>query len=238
MPSRKRAKGKARKAKARESNCNLILHNDNVCRHGCDVISKDDVCYKFVEKLEVELKTVTVAMNYNTLLASYNETTERLRARGDYKAIPFNQENQQKLRSLLVNLGTNLLLRDQIDASHLADIVAYSVISLSYPPNNFLLTKSVMTSSKCRNTLRDLESGMPYDCIKFFYRRSLCKCLKEMYSSEKAKKRYSRCYSCNVEKERSQLFLCSNCLLVYYCSVDCQAIHWPKHQRMCKDCRN
>jgi len=58
MPSRKRAKGKARKAKARESNCNLILHNESVCRHGCEVISKDDICYKFVEQLEVEMTAV------------------------------------------------------------------------------------------------------------------------------------------------------------------------------------
>jgi len=57
MPSKKRAKAKARrKAKAQASN--LILHNDLSCRHGCDIISKDDICYKFVELFEVELAAV------------------------------------------------------------------------------------------------------------------------------------------------------------------------------------
>ena len=60
MPSRKRAKGKARKAKARESSCSLILHDDSVCRHGCDIISKDDICYKFVEQFEGSLRLATV----------------------------------------------------------------------------------------------------------------------------------------------------------------------------------
>ena len=81
MPSRKRAKGKARKAKARESNCNLILHNDSICRHGCEVISKDDICYKLVEQLEVEMNTVIDSMPDELQLFNfYNATNERLRS--------------------------------------------------------------------------------------------------------------------------------------------------------------
>lgn len=77
MPSRKRAKGKARKAKARASNCNLILHNDNVCRHGCEVISKDDICYKFVEQFEVEMNVVYRASR-RTVNEIYTESFKRL----------------------------------------------------------------------------------------------------------------------------------------------------------------
>ena len=225
MPSRKRAKSKARKAKA-------IL-----CRHGCEVISKDDICYKFVEQLEIELNTVTLAMNHSSLLESYVESTKRLRVMSKYKAIFMNnyEENQQKLQSLLVNLGTKLLLRDHIDSSHLADIVACAIISVIYPPHNFALTRSFVSSSECRSTLRDLENGMPYDCLKFFYKKSSCQCLEKLYLQEKSKKRFAYCKCCKDRKERSQLFLCSDCLFTYYCGVECQTKHWSVHQPMCKE---
>ena len=114
MPSRKRAKGKARKAKAREGNCNLVLHNDSVCRHGCEVISKDDICYKLVEQLEVEMNEVIDSMSGELQLFDfYNATNKRMRANKKYDIIwnDDSDETRLKLQSLLVNLGTNLLLR-------------------------------------------------------------------------------------------------------------------------------
>jgi len=82
MPSRKRAKGKARKAKSRESNCNLVLHKD-VCRHGCGIISKVDICYKFVEQFEVEMNAVielSIDTEGSNSLSFSNQTIKRLKA--------------------------------------------------------------------------------------------------------------------------------------------------------------
>ena len=115
MPSRKRAKGKARKAKARASNCNLILHNDNVCRHGCEIISKDDICYKFVEQLEVEMKTSMDLSEGSNSLSFTTDILKRLKASKEYNN-DNSEETQHKLQ-LFINLGTNLLLRDEKDRS-------------------------------------------------------------------------------------------------------------------------
>ena len=234
MPSRKRAKGRARKAKARESNCNLILHNDNVCRHGCEVLSKDDVCYKFVKQFEVELNVVYESIKQISLSECFSATVDKLKASKEYDTIwDGSEEIQQKLQSLFINLGTNLLLKNQIDSTKLTGIVATFAIT-SF--NNFSLVEA-MAVSKSRNLLRDLTCGCLYDYIKFFYKRSSCQCLKKMYSRVRSKPRLARCAYCKERKDRrGQLYLCSGCLHLYYCNVECQEKHWPKHKPVCNNC--
>jgi len=234
MPSRKRAKGKARKAKARESNCSLILHNESVCRHGCEVISKDDICYKFVEQFEVELNAV-----YDSKLEQYKLSTllsdivEQMKARKEYSMICDNdsKETQQTLQSLFIHLGTNLLLRDNKQRSvNLASAAAAFYITSSH---DFDYWKA-MDASKDRVTLRNVESGLAYDNAKLFKERIPCQCLEKLYVRERSKPRLSDCCNCQVEKDRRELYLCSNCLYHHYCGVECQAAAWPKHKSVCK----
>ena len=92
MPSsRKKAKGKARKAsKSNSNNCNLILHYESVCRHGCDIISKDDICFKFIERFEVELRVVYDSIKDKddfTFVDCLRKVTERLKASAKYSLI-------------------------------------------------------------------------------------------------------------------------------------------------------
>ena len=91
MPSRKKAKGKARKAsKTNSNNCNLILHYESVCRHGCDIISKDDICFKFIQNFEVELRVVYDSIKDKddfTFLDCHRKVTERLKASAKYSLI-------------------------------------------------------------------------------------------------------------------------------------------------------
>ena len=229
MPSRKRAKGKARKAKARESNCNLILHNDSVCRHGCEVISKDDICYKFVEQLEVEMTAVYNSKGDFCVCKIIDETIKRMKARKEYRMIwdDNSKENQQKLQSLFINLGTNLLLRD---SSQVANVAAAFHITSSHDFDYW----DAMDSSRHRVSLRNMENGLVYDSAKFFHKRIPCHCLKKMYVQERSKPKLVVCSSCRSEKERRQLYLCSGCLYHRYCNVECQTAAWSKHKLHCK----
>ena len=243
MPSRKRAKGKARKAKATENNCNLILHNDSVCRHGCEIISKDDVCYKFVELLEVEMKntandiTLSRRQGSNNTFSIADEIIERLlrslnkRPWGRLLRYEYdeNEETKQKLQRLLLNLGTNILLRDEELRLGMASTVAMVMLSIPY---DFDLMKALVVQS-ARTALRDLNDGVHYDIIKFFNKRTPCICLEKLTFQERPMPRKARCDYCKTEKERSQLYLCSACLYFYYCSEDCQAAAWSAHQRKC-----
>jgi len=241
MPSRKRAKGKARKAKARESNCNLILHNDSLCRHGCEVITKDDACYKFVEQFEVELNAVYDSLGpgpdnlfLNSLLG---DTIERMKVskNKEYEMIwDSNEDTRQKLQSLFINLGVNILLRPSTltvtaRRMQLSTLSAMAVVSCHYDMN---LSKAISNDTRA---LRDLYA-LPYDTLKFFHKKISCQCLKKLYLNERAKPRHATCVYCVTMKERSQLFLCSGCFYSYYCGVECQTKHWSFHKSFCNNC--
>ena len=237
MPSRKRAKGKARKAKAQASNCNLILHNESVCRHGCEVISKDDICYKFVEQFEVVLlKVVDCSLSLYgrklTVFEMFSASTAVLAENNEFRVIDTGEETDQKLSSLYVNLGVNLLLKNKDDRSSLlSNVVAVAALSSSYGFDS----STIMRSRKSRDIIRDLDkSEAVYDSIKFFHKKIPCQCLKKMYLREKSEPKLMSCDSCKVMKERSQLFLCSGCLYCHYCSSQCQRMHWPSHQEQCQ----
>ena len=234
MPSRKRAKGKARKAKARESNCNLILHNESVCRHGCEIISKDDICYKFVEQLEVEMNEVYDLRDDIYLGQVVMNTVDQMKAMKEYEMIwdDESKETQQKLQSLFINLATNLLLRadTQRSVNQACAAIAFHITST----HNFDYWDS-MDYSKHRVSLRNLEDGLVYDCAKFLKKRISCQCLKKVYLQERVVSRMSACSYCKAAKDRRVLHLCSNCLYHHYCNVECQAGHWPTHKSVCKD---
>ena len=246
MPSRKRAKGRARKAKARESNCNLILHNDSVCRHGCEVISKDDVCYKFVEQFEVELNAVYDSLGPGPdglfLNSLFGDTIERIKAsmNKEYEMIwDSDEETRQKLQSLFINLGVNILLRRSSSLAEPLTVAArriqlstISAIAVESCPYDMNWSEAISNNTRA---LRDLYA-LPYDTFKFFKKRISCQCLKEMYLQQRAKPRHATCVTCTTMKERSQLYLCSGCLYSYYCGVECQTKHWSLHKSFCNNC--
>ena len=86
----------------------------SVCRHGCDIISKDDICYQFVQQFEVELRVVYDSIKDNedfTYADCLRKVTNSLKASNKYSLIWDDKTNQEKLLPMFVNLGTNLLLK-------------------------------------------------------------------------------------------------------------------------------
>ena len=159
------------------------------------------------------------------------ETLERMEGVKEYSMVLGGSEDtQEKLRSLFINLGTNLLLRDDQRSIQMANVAAAFYIISSHDFNYW----EAMDLSKHRVTFRNLENGLIYESAKFFHKRTPCQCLKKIYLRERLKPRQARCSYCDEVKERRQLYLCADCLYHHYCGVDCQAGHWPKHKRDCK----
>ncbi|TFK54511.1 hypothetical protein OE88DRAFT_1655215 [Heliocybe sulcata] len=52
------------------------------------------------------------------------------------------------------------------------------------------------------------------------------------YSGEKSI--YDRCWYCQKVAGRKNVKRCSNCLMVWYCSKECQKSAWPTHKPRCK----
>lgn len=162
MPSRKKAKGKARKAsKANANNCNLILHNDSVCRHGCDIVSKDDICFKFIEQFEAEMNTAYDFVKDDedfTYADCLKKVNNKLKATNEFGAIWGDKTNQEKLLPMFVNLGTNLLLKYR-QRSTVDKAVVVAVADL-YCQQDFDAIAAFETQAS-RNILRDLQ-GKPH----------------------------------------------------------------------------
>ena len=233
MPSRKRAKGKARKAK---NNNILFQPGPQQCTHGCnELLSKNDVCYRFLVQLEREVHSLCVH-HYNTktgltIDSAYTATITRLIECNQFHEV-FNEEAiQKKLLPHLLVVGTDCLLKDERKEYHsmLASILAIAAL---FCQHNF--NEDEILASKDMGTYRDMLQGCEYDLIKFFAKRIPCNCLKEMYSLSKSEPKLMMCEGCCVSKERTNLYSSGGCLWMHYCSVECQKAHYSLHCSFCK----
>ena len=252
MPSRKRTKGKERKAKLKDS---LSLHNATKCRHGSEAISTDHIVYRFVEQFEVEVRTV---FNSNATSAAadrmYKDTSiryspssicekvlERLKGDNQFHEIWSNDTNQQMTLQLLVSLGTNLLLKEetymaeQKYSSFAASAVAFGTICLQHGFDKIDIGVNHMPPGRDRNFIRDFHSScFVSDTTRFFKNKIPCKCLKEKYAQIKHVPKFGQCKYCLATKLRKHLYLCEKCQFSHYCSVDCQRCDYPLHKQICK----
>jgi len=84
---------------------------------------------------------------------------------------------------------------------------------------------------------RDLAVGtssIMRDILKFYRKRTSCKCLKKMHvEARRASQKTGVCYGCLKEYERASLFVCSRCMIFQYCSRKCQLADWPDHESKC-----
>lgn len=241
MPSRKRLQGKLQKVKAQQdpttvsASC-LVLHDATQCRHGCEQFSVDNLCYKFVQKFEAELKIAYDLLNDNQkggVFTIFQEAIARLSKCNEYNEIWRSQTKQESIQPILLSMGCNILLKNKPrDSTNLAAAVATAVL---YAKNEFDERKACAHGTKTFALLRDLNHGcLPGDTIRFFKKRIPCQCLNKLYSSVKDKPKMGVCQYCKVMKERKLLFLCGKCCWVHYCGKACQRMDYQDHLTMCE----
>ena len=72
------------------------------------------------------------------------------------------------------------------------------------------------------------------DYLKFYRKRITCSCLKKMHlEARKTQPKLGACDHCGLVKERASLMVCSRCMLHQYCSRECQVARSPKHREAC-----
>ena len=235
--SRKRNKGKERKAKQqakKEENERAIIHgiwtgycsSTTGCNHGHEIVipSDDHPVSSFMDQFFVNFHTISTSQNLVKLFETHRHI--------------WNNESYRKLVvGILIKIGTNMMLGKASEMSWPA-CVAQSIILLeNYYGNGTNDLISVMHSRIVRLNWRDLSTGVSSirrDALKFYRKRTTCKCLKKMHlEARKSTQKMGECYYCKEEKERSLLCVCSRCMLDQYCSRKCQVADWSIHEIRC-----
>ena len=183
MPSRKRAKGEARKAKKKDdlSGC------QGKCTHMAAVRSKHHICRRFIVQLDRELRSLCRRQDETnsclTIAAACSATIKRLQESNQFNEV-FNKESiQKKLLPRLLGVGTDCLLKDDYNEyySMLASVIAVTAL---FCQHNF--NEDDILASEDFGIYRDIIQGsLGYNTIKFFAKRVSCNCLKKMNSRAK-----------------------------------------------------
>ena len=241
MPSRKRNKGKERKAKKAEmieikragirsmwmgwARGENVLDSGRVitqCNHGCDLNIPDD--NHPVTRFMDALNTVdNLADTFVTHLAVWNDDRHR-----------------KMTRDLMLGSGTTMTLSNKVNVLRVSNMACVIMVLENYGGSGDI--DSTINSRVVVTKIRDLGvgnggSGSLRDVLKFYRKRTTCKCLKERHlHARQTLPKLGVCRYCTEFKERSSLMVCSRCRIDHYCSRECQVADWPSHKRECVTC--
>ena len=246
MPSRKKAKGKARKAaKAKEESrvvvaagqrqeesveaqmqglkFNHITYVD--CKHGCSLLS-DSEAKIYVEFIETFIAVFCSGVHFQHFLTAYHATKEKYPSMYSSKL--------EAAISILLSYGTQMILEGD---NHTAGL--YAMIAFFF--EDYLAVKVRKTKEDpCLTKILELQSADDHTLVSYYRKRIPCSCLDEKYKEVKSIKKIGRCYNPNCSLpdgrvERSKMFSCTRCGEANYCSVECQKSHWKKHKQYCAE---
>ena len=242
MVSRKRNKGKERKAKKAEKDAeieraetrqswhSLVTGEFNnmskiTCNHGFDVTMI----------LSKERHPVSCFMD-TFFINSDKEICSLVNLRDTFQLHPEvwnNASHRQMARNVLVCIGTNVLLApDDLGASYITDAIMVLENYHETAGDIELAIYSRTAGSKRRDTIGHFN--MMRDLLKLYSKRITCSCLKKMYSeARKTLPKVGSCGSCAKVMERSSLMVCSKCRVDQYCCRECQVTAWPEHKESC-----
>ena len=237
MPSRKRNKGKERKAKKEETKRKEIhkswqgwargeLYGKKVisCDHGCmGIPTNDHPVSKFMD-------------DFFTTLATLEQQQSRY-MKDIFQAHPqlYNNDSDRNLATnILISIAVNNLLckdgrneNDMIDLGLTSNIAKAVVILETYAGD---LDETFLA----RDVLKANLLYRRRDILKFFCKRISCKCLKAMHSvARKTLPKLGGCQRCGKVYEREFLYVCSRCRIPTYCSRECQIADSGVHRKEC-----
>ena len=249
MVSRKRNKGKERKAKQTEAKAenekatiatlqsiwqdwakgkiygknleNVVIPK---CDHGCNTLIPDNDSHpvsRFMNGyfLNCLHKSMLSLDNVRALFTAHQEF--------------WNNVSHRKMAiNIMVRIGTNLMLTKAGGQDYITDAIMV-IENYNGESDIDLVLARRSVASKLR-VLAHVGSSTRRDELKFYSKRITCSCLKKMHSeARKTMPKLGECYYCKVEQARALLRVCSRCRITQYCSKECQVADWPNHVLEC-----
>ena len=246
MPSRKRNKGKERKAKKQAEQAEVTRaqarlrwqfwargRGENIngvaiqCNHGCHItIPNDHAGHPALDLLDtffVNWATANIGM-----LDNLKDTLQKQPQAWD------NHNYREMLTMTLIRIGTNMLLTTNELNGPGSLAIAIAVLEEYEEVGDI---DSAIYSRRSAKKLRNLHwnvSSMKRDLLKFYRKRISCSCLKAMHlEARKTLPKLGACFQCKVVTERALLMVCSRCRCHHYCSRECQVAAWDEHKHDC-----
>ena len=249
MTSRKRNKGKERKAKKAELELERIENEraevrnywrgwargeDEVrqitqCNHGISLVIPDDNNHPVTNFIDALFMYA----------AKYGESNDHLCARKylkdtftRHREVWDNERYREMAVDIFVVIETNVLLSN----GRVGYFFAVAVVVLeNYDGIGIISTlNSRVVAAKHRDLIGGEMNTNKRDLLKFYRKRTTCSCLKKMHSdARKTLPKLGGCQHCGVVKERTLLMVCSRCRVSQYCSKECQIAHLPAHKCGC-----
>jgi hypothetical protein len=239
MPSRKKAKGKARKAakeakaKEEEDRAGFIPRSaDRLlisaafpthCWHGYPPLptGEEDICRDFIGDF------ITAFISQDVV----DEFVTAHRVTGEKYADVYASKLDSVISMLLAS-GTKMILggnnkQAQMNAMltcYFEEWVAVQVHETKAVPN--------------RAKINELRFADDRTLVSFYRKRIPCSCLDERYEEVKSVKKMGCCYNPNCihafgTVERRKMLFCTRCGEANYCSVECQRADWKTHRVRC-----
>ena len=251
MPSRKRNKGKERKAKKVELEVERIesvravirskwqghvrrehmINGQSVeCNHGLDLTIPDDINHPVINFIDALVVYWVHNLHYhnNMNVGKYLQDTYTT-----HPQLWGNESYREMAVNIFIAIGTNFMLCNQRPQDEAKAIVALE----NYDGSSGGFGGSVLYNRVAATKMRDIHSGTKRDVLKFFRKRTSCSCLKDMHlEARKTLPKTGVCYHCKQVKERALLMVCSRCRIAQYCSRECQVADWSRHKGYCDEC--
>ena len=232
MGSRKRNKGKERKAKKQEKEniaraelCDWRRWARGEDENNKKVIECDHECtVEIPDSLDHPVCRFMDGLFSSQISLFYLEAHSNL-----WK----DENNRIMTRGILISIGTTLLLLTNHTAY--TKHTAHTILLLENYDEKMKVESIYMTRT-VGVKITDLHGGNMRDVLKFFSKRTSCSCLKKMHSdARKTMPKQGFCQYCNAAKERARLSVCSRCRIQQYCSRECQVAGWLGHKRCCDE---
>lgn len=253
MPSRKRAKGKERKAnKSIASHCNwaalALVGEKNMrirCNHGCTYMPSS----QHPAALLVD----------NIISALGNEKMRCLESlQLSFETKPHlwnNANNRKRATEIVTSIGVNFILGGN-DIEY-AKVLGNAILQLIHYDGKGDLKTAVYGSAP---EAQVLNGGLERDIVRFYIRHTTCSCLKKRYRQLRWQQKVGEllyfmnegffsslvpnnflnhytgeCNNCLKTVLRSDLMMCGGCRTTQFCSRECQKEDWPDHKQWCDD---